>query len=134
MDPFTDFFEDNHGEFYAVFRIAVGLLFAQHGAQKLLGLFGGNQIELVSLMGLAGTIELFGGLLIALGLFTRVAAVFGIADMVGAQMMVHFPQGFVPIQNGGELSLMFLFSFLYILTHGGHRWSLEKKVFGKEFV
>ncbi len=133
MRQYTDVFGDYHDEIYAVFRISVGLLFFQHGAQKLFGWFGGETVELASLMGVAGVIELVGGLLIAVGLFTRVAALFGIADMVGAQLQVHLPQGFVPIQNGGELSLLFLVCFLFLLTHGGLKWSVERRVWGEEF-
>ncbi|MDY6770187.1 MAG: DoxX family protein [Candidatus Nanohaloarchaea archaeon] len=133
MKQYAQLFEDHHDTLYAVFRISVGLLFAQHGAQKLLGMFGGSQVKLVSLLGLAGVIELVGGLLIAAGLFTRIAALFGVADMVGAQVQVHLPQGLVPIQNGGELALLYLVCFLFILAHGGLHWSLERELFGEEF-
>ena len=125
MKEVKEFLHNNSGKFYFVFRVVVGLMFLQHGAQKLFGMFGGNQVELISLMGLAGSIEFFGGLLIAVGLFTRVAALLGILDMSGAWILVHIPQGLIPILNGGELALMFLASFLLILAYGTGRWGLD---------
>jgi|SRR3989344_3142274 len=122
-----------HAEGYAVFRIVVGLMFVQHGAQKLLGWFGAKgTVSLVSLMGLAGTIELVGGLAIALGFFSRLASVGGMAVMIGALATVHFPQGWVPIMNKGELPLLFLACFIMVLVHGNGKWSLEKALLKKE--
>ena len=98
-----------HAEGYTIFRIIVGLMFVQHGAQKLLGWFGAQgAVQLLSLMGFAGMIELIGGLAIALGFFSRLASVGGTAIMVGALATVHFPMGLVPIVNKGELALLFL--------------------------
>lgn len=122
----TKLAKKNKDYLYFTFRVVVGLMFLQRGAQKLFGAFGGNQVELISLLGLAGTIEFFGGLLIAVGLFAQFAALFGIFDMVGAWTLVHIKQGLIPIMNGGELALMFLVSFLIILSHGTGIWSLEK--------
>jgi len=122
-----------HAEGYAVFRIVVGLMFVQHGAQKLLGWFGAKgTVPLVSLMGLAGTIELVGGLAIAVGFFSRLASVGGMAVMIGALATVHFPQGWVPIMNKGELPLLFLACFIMVLVHGNGKWSLEKALLKKE--
>ena len=122
-----------HAEGYAVFRIIVGLMFVQHGAQKLLGWFGAKgTVPLVSLMGLAGTIELVGGLAIAVGFFSRLASVGGMAVMIGALATVHFPQGWVPIMNKGELPLLFLACFIMVLVHGNGKWSLEKALLKKE--
>lgn len=117
---------------YVLFRIIVGLLFLQHGMQKLFGLLGGTQAELFSLMGLAGIIEFFGGLAIALGLFTRLAAVIGALEMIVAYVMVHLPQGWAPIQNQGELALLYFATFLVLLKKGSHAVSLEKALFKKE--
>ena len=103
---------------YTIFRVVVGLLFAQHGAQKLFGWFGGTPADLISKMGLAGTIELIAGLLIAIGLWTRIAAVLGALDMIGAYITVHATQGLIPIVNNGELALLYLVCFLIIITHG----------------
>lgn len=111
-------------------RVFTGLLFAQHGAQKLLGWLGGvgpegGTVELVSLMGLAGVLELFGGLIIALGLFTRPVAFILAGEMTVAYLMAHLPQGFWPIQNGGERALLFLFIFLYLAFRGAGSFSLD---------
>ena len=116
---------------YFLFRVLVGLLFLQHGAQKLFGVLGGTKVQLVSLFGLAGIIELFGGLMIALGLLTRLAALFGIADMVGAWFIVHVSQGWIPILNKGELPLLFLACFLILIAYGPRKWSLDNLFFNK---
>lgn len=125
------FFEKHHDTFYAIARIIIGLLFAQHGAQKLFGLFGGNTAELMSLMGVAGVIELVGGLLIALGLFTRIAAFITIIDMIGAYFKAHLPQGWIPIMNKGELALLYFAAFLIIISHGPGKWALDNVFFKK---
>ena len=122
-----------HMEGYTIFRIIVGLMFVQHGAQKLLGWFGAQgTVPLVSLMGLAGVIELVGGLAIAVGFFSRLASLGGMAVMIGALATVHFPQGLVPIVNKGELALLFLACFLVIAVNGNGKWSLEQAVLKKE--
>ena len=122
-----------HMEGYAIFRIIVGLMFVQHGAQKLLGWFGAQgTVPLVSLMGLAGVIELVGGLAIAVGFFSRLASIGGLAVMIGALATVHFPQGLVPIVNKGELALLFLACFLVVAVHGNGKWSLEQALLKKE--
>ena len=118
--------------FYFVFRVLVGLLFFQHGAQKLFGWFGGQSVELMSLMGLAGTIEFFGGLAIALGLFTRLAALGSGLIMIGAYVKVHLPMGMIPIVNKGELALLFLACFLVLVVWGAGKLSLEKALWKKE--
>lgn len=127
---FQKYFKDHSDKIYFIFRVVVGLLFAQHGAQKLLGMFGGingGTVELFSLLGLAGVIELVGGLLIALGLFTSFAAFFGVLDMLGAWFTFHIKNGWIPIVNGGELALLFLVSFLAILAYGPGKWALDNK-------
>ncbi len=122
-----------HAEGYAIFRIVVGLMFVQHGAQKLLGWFGAKAtVPLLSLMGVAGTIELVGGLAIAVGFFSRLASIGGMAVMIGALATVHFPQGLVPIVNKGELALLFLACFVVIAVHGNGKWSLEQALLKKE--
>ncbi len=113
---------------HVVLRIGAGLMFMQHGAQKLFGVLGGNQVELMSLMGLAGVLELFGGLAIALGLYTRYVAPVLALEMVAAYIMAHAANGVFPIQNGGELALMFLFVFLYLSTTGSGRASLDARM------
>ena len=122
-----------HAEGYVLFRVIVGLMFVQHGAQKLLGWFGGNAVSsLFSLMGIAGMIEFLGGLAIAVGFFSRLASVGGIAVMIGALVTVHFPNSLIPIVNKGELALLFLACFVMIVVHGNGKWSLEQSFLNKE--
>jgi putative oxidoreductase len=116
---------------YALLRIIGALLYACHGAQKLLGLFGGVQggtVPLLSLMGLAGLIELGAGLLIAGGVLTRSAACIASGEMAFAYWLAHAPQGFWPIQNRGELAVLNCFLFLYIMSRGAGPWSLARLV------
>lgn len=109
---------------YAVFRIVFGLLFASHGAQKLFGMFGGEKVD-VPLMILAGWIELLGGLLIALGLFTGIAAFITSGMMAVAYFMAHAPGGFWPLVNHGEAAVLYCFAFLYMAARGSGPLSLD---------
>jgi putative oxidoreductase len=124
--------------FYAVFRIIFGLMFFQYGLQKIFGLLGGvggsgqSVPELVSLVGLAGLIELFAGLAIALGVFTRLAALISTLEMLIAYLVSHSPNGFFPILNGGVPALLFFAAFMLITKHGAGKWSLERRMLGKE--
>jgi putative oxidoreductase len=118
---------------FAIMRIVVGFLFMCHGAQKLFGLFGEpgggrDPVQLLSLRGLAGVIEFFAGLLVAIGLFTGWAAFLASGQMAVGYFMVHFPRGFWPIQNGGELAAIYSFAFLYIATRGSGSWSISSAV------
>ncbi len=112
----------------SVMRIVVALLFMQHGAQKLFGFPappGAATPPLLSLLGVAGMLEFFGGLLVVLGLFTRPAAFILSGLMAVAYFMVHAPQGFWPLQNNGELAMLWSFVFLYLAVAGGGEWSLD---------
>ena len=109
---------------YAIFRIVVGFLFACHGAQKLFGAFGGQPVQIASLMGLAGIIEFFGGVLVMIGLFTSWAAFIASGMMAVAYFMAHFPGGFWPIENKGEPAVLYCFAFLYIAARGAGPWSV----------
>ena len=111
---------------YAALRIVAGLLFACHGAQKLFGVFGGQSMPLMSQMGLAGVIEFGGGLLIAIGLFTSLAAFIASGEMAAAYFMAHAPRGPVPIQNGGELAALYCFLFLYIAARGTGKLGVQR--------
>ena len=110
---------------YALLRIVAGLLFAQHGAQKLFGALGGKPVELMSQMGLAGVLEFVGGLMIALGLFTSPVAFIVSGQMAVAYFQAHVPRGFWPIANGGELAALFCFVFLYFAAAGSGKWSID---------
>jgi len=122
---------------YSVFRVTVGLLFMQHGAQKLFGLFGGvdgsgGTAPLVSMYGAAGGIEFLGGFLITVGLLTRLVALITAGEMIIAQLIAHIPEGLIPIQNGGELSLLYLATFLLLSVYGPGRYSIERLVFDRD--
>lgn len=110
-----------------IFRIGVALLFMQHGAQKLFGLLGGSQVEsFFSLMGLAGVMEFFGGLLVVLGLFTRSVSGILALEMVIAYFMAHAPNAVFPIQDGGgEMALLYALGFALIATLGAGKFNLD---------
>jgi putative oxidoreductase len=110
---------------YALLRVMAGLLFAVHGAQKLFGVLGGHQPPLVSQMGLAGIIEFFGGLMIALGLFASWAAFVASGQMAVAYFTVHAPQSFWPIVNKGELAVLYCFLFLYVACRGAGKYAVK---------
>jgi len=114
-------------QLYAVMRIFVGLLFACHGAQKLFGVLGGQQVELASKLGLAGIIELVGGLMIAIGFLTGTAAFIASGEMAYAYFTAHMPKGGAPIQNGGEPAVLYCFVFLYIAARGVGVWGVDKR-------
>lgn len=110
---------------YALLRIVAGLAFAQHGAQKLFGSLGGTAVELASQRGVAGVIEFVGGLLIAIGLFTSPVAFLASGEMAVAYFQAHAPRGFWPIQNGGELAVLYCFIFLYFSAVGSGKLSID---------
>ena len=112
----------------SVLRIITGFLFMAHGSQKLLGFPAPpaqGVVELMSLMGLAGVLELFGGGLILLGLFTRPVAFILCGLMAVAYAMAHAPHGFWPLLNKGEPAVLYCFNFLYLAAAGGGRWSVD---------
>ena len=111
--------------FFALLRIIAGLAFAQHGAQKLFGLLGGQAVELASQRGLAGIIEFVGGIMIAIGLFTSPVAFVASGEMAWAYFQNHAPRGFWPIQNGGELAVLYCFIFLYFAAVGSGKLSID---------
>jgi putative oxidoreductase len=121
----------------SVLRIIAGLLFLQHGTAKLFhaphqAMF--DHLQLISLLGVQGIIEVVGGILLAVGLFTRPVAFILAGDMAVAFFMMHFPKGFLPILNGGDLAVLFCFGFLYLSAAGPGPWSLDEMLFGKRTV
>jgi putative oxidoreductase len=112
---------------YALLRVVSGLLFAQHGVQKLFGLLGGSRVPLVSQLGLAGIIEFVAGLMIATGVFPRWAAFIASGEMAYAYFTRHAPQGLWPVANRGELAVLYCFVFLYIAARGGGRWGITRQ-------
>ena len=116
----------------SILRIVVGLLFLEHGTQKILGFppsSHGNP-ALLSLQGVQGIIELVGGVLILIGLFTRPVAFILSGDMAAAYFMSHAPKDFYPMLNGGDAAILYCFVFLYLVFAGGGRWSIDEAVRG----
>jgi putative oxidoreductase len=112
---------------YAALRIVAGLMYSCHGAQKLFGVLGGQSQLHNPMMLVAGIIEFVGGLLIALGLLTRVAAFIASGEMAAAYFMVHARGGLFPIVNKGELAVVYCFLFLYIATRGAGRYAIDRE-------
>ena len=110
---------------YAVFRIVVGALFAFHGAQKILGMYGGRVAEIGTRPWTAGVIELVGGILIAIGLLAGIAAFIASGEMAAAYFIAHAPRGTWPIENQGELAALYCFAFLYIAARGAGMLSVD---------
>ena len=109
-------------------RLVAGFCFALHGAQKLFGAFHGTKMAMFSLLWVAGVIELTGGTLIFLGLFTRPVAFVLAGEMALAYFRQHFPKGFWPIENGGELAALYCFIFLFFAAAGPGGLNLESIV------
>jgi putative oxidoreductase len=112
----------------SVLRIVDGLILLQYGLAKL---FGWPAVEMfknlkwLSLFGIAGMFELVGGTLLILGLFTRPVAFILSGEMAAAYFIEHFPHGFFPILNEGDLAVSLCFTFLYLAFAGGGPWSLD---------
>ena len=123
-----DFFDTWRPRALAALRIVTALLFIPHGTAKL---FGWPQMEmfadlqLFSLAGLAGVLEVFGGLLILVGWFTRPVAFVLSGFMAVAYFMAHASQALLPIQNGGELAALYSWLFLYLAVAGAGAWSID---------
>ena len=109
-------------------RIITGLLFLEHGTQKLLDFPPSEHAApaLFSLIGFQGILELVGGFLILIGLFTRPVAFILAGDMAVAYFMAHAPKSFFPTLNGGQLAILFCFVFLYLVFAGGGEWSADE--------
>jgi putative oxidoreductase len=119
----------------SLLRLVAGFTFSLHGFQKLLGFFGGvdhgSRAALFSLLWAAGAIELFGGALIAVGLFTRLVAFAACGEMAVAYFKQHAPGGPWPIANGGELAVLYCFIFFLLMSAGGGPISLDRMIRGK---
>jgi len=114
--------------FYSIMRFVVGLMFFCHGAQKIFGWFappGQHEGPLPPLMAVGGWIEMVGGILIAIGLFTRIAAFIASGEMAVAFFMMHAKGSILPIVNKGELAVVYCFLFFYIFLYGPGAWSLD---------
>ena len=111
----------------AVLRIVAGLIFLEHGTQKLLGFPSGERafVDAMTLSWWAGVFELILGALITLGLFTRVAAFIAAGEMAFAYWIAHAPQNFFPVNNGGDAAILYCFVFLFLVFAGPGRWSID---------
>lgn len=129
------FLDKFSGPLLSVLRIISALLFMEHGTAKLLG-FPATEMfaqppEVATLPWIAGVLELVGGALLALGLFTRPIAFVLSGQMAVAYWMAHAPQSLYPVQNQGDAAILFCFIFLYIAAAGGGPWSLDRALFKK---
>jgi putative oxidoreductase len=112
--------------FLSVLRIMSGLLFLEHGTGKYLGLPHLERVPpALSLPGIGGMLELVGGALIVLGLFTRPVAFLLSGEMAVAFFVAHFPRSFFPVLNGGDAAVLFCFVFLYLFFAGAGPWSVD---------
>jgi putative oxidoreductase len=121
---------------HSALRIVAGFLFFQHGYPKLFGTLPGGAeaatpTEFLSIFWISGVLEVVGGALIALGLFTRPVAFIVCGEMAVAYFWRHLPRGFWPGENGGELAALYCFVFLFLFAAGGGRWSLDERLRGR---
>ncbi|HMM74896.1 MAG TPA: DoxX family protein [Gammaproteobacteria bacterium] len=123
-----DFLNDWQPYLLSILRIVSAFLFIQHGTQKMFGFPAPQRqaFELFSMYGVAGTLEVFGGLLLLIGLFTRPVAFILSGQMAFAYFIAHAPQAFWPLLNGGELAATWSFLFLYFAAAGGGAWSVDR--------
>ena len=112
----------------SLLRAVAAFLFMQHGTQKMFGFPAAQRYEfdLFSMSGIAGTLEVFGGLLLLIGLFTRPVAFLLSGLMAFAYFIAHAPRDFWPLVNGGELAALYSFVFLYLFLAGGGEWSVDR--------
>jgi putative oxidoreductase len=112
-----------------VLRIVVALTFMEHGMQKLFGFPPsprGGTVDLLSLAGLAGVLETFGGFALLLGAFTRPVAFVLAGEMAFAYFMSHAPRGFFPVNTGGDAAILYCFVFLYFVTAGSGAFAIDR--------
>ena len=129
MADFNSFYASWTPRLLSVLRIIAAFLFIAHGAQKLFGFLappGAPSPPLFSQMWVGGILEFFGGLLLLLGLFTRPVAFILSGMMAVAYFQMHAPGGFWPLQNKGELAVLYCFVFLFLSVAGGGEWSLDR--------
>lgn len=112
----------------SIFRIMFALLFIEHATAKLfhfphVAMF--DNLQITSVFGIGGIIELVGGLFLLVGLFTPIAAFILSGEMAVAYFMFHAPQGFYPLLNMGEAAILYCFAFLYLAAAGGGAWSVD---------
>jgi len=121
------FLERYEAQTYALLRIVTGLLFLWHGSQKLFGFPAAAREGTPDWITFgAGPIELVGGVLVMIGLFTRPAALICSGTMAVAYWLVHGMRDLFPLNNGGELAALYCFAFLFIACRGAGIWSVDR--------
>jgi putative oxidoreductase len=128
------FMQKYEKQIYALLRIIAGFLFLWHGSQKLLGFPPLGMPFPTHILAIAGPIELIGGFLIMIGLFTRYAAFLASGEMAYAYWTVHAKMGYLPMLNRGELAVLYCFVFLYISAAGSGIWSIDNTLKPKRFT
>ena len=122
------FLDSFRPQIIAATRIVIGFLFAQHGLDKFTGVFGGGPDELDAILSIGGIIELVGGVLVCIGLRTRLAAFICSGTMAVAYFLYHQSYGPLPIQNDGELAAVYSWVFLLLAAVGANGvWSIESR-------
>lgn len=125
----ADTFKSQAPRILGAFRFLAGVMFACHGAQKVLGWFGGMPAEAPKwIVWTAGPLELIGGVLLAIGLFTRPVAFLCSGLMAVAYFYGHASGGFLPKVNGGELAVIYCWLFLYIAAQGAGAWAVDNRL------
>ncbi len=127
-----DFLKPYSSQLLSVLRIITGLLLLSHATTKFFGfpVGGMNNTTVQSMLGAAGLLELVGGVLLIIGLFTRPAAFILSGMCAVAYFYVHSPRGFYPVYNAGEAAILFCFTLLYIAAAGGGAWSADRSFRG----
>jgi len=125
------FFQEWSPRVLSILRIVTALLFMTHGTAKLFqmphqAMF--DNLQLMSLIGVQGVLEFGGGLLLLIGLFSRPVAFILSGDMAVAYFMAHWPKGFLPLLNGGELAVLYCFVFLFLWIAGPGPWSVDARL------
>lgn len=123
-----NFLRPYRDQLLSLLRFMAGLLLLQHGTTKYLNIPVGpmNNMNPATMSGVAGIIELIGGVLLVIGLFTRPVAFITSGMLAVAYFYAHAPRGFYPILNGGELAALYCFVFLYLASAGGGAWSVDR--------
>ena len=133
LTAFEDFMARWTGELRSIFRFFMAFTFIQHGTQKMFGFPAEMRVpyEVFTRNGAAGILEVVGGTLLIVGLYTRATAFVMSGLMAFAYFLVHAPRGFWSLPNGGDLAVVYCFGFLYLAAVGGGKWSLDGLLRGK---
>jgi putative oxidoreductase len=110
----------------SLLRIVAALLFLQHGLQKYFSFPSAVTFPMRPILYVQGVIEIAGGVLLFLGVYTRLVAFILAGDMAVAFFIAHFPRSFFPANNGGDAAVLYCFVFFYIFFAGGGRWSVDR--------